>query len=196
MNVYYHYLATPMGTLLIACRSSGLLGVYYHDQSDCPEPSAHWQQEPEYPLLNLAVTQLEEYFHGKRRTFNLPLHWTGTLFQQQVWQAMLHIPFATTTPYAALAASIGRPRAARAVGAAAAANPWLLIVPCHRVIGSHGALVGFGAGIERKRALLDFEQYLFNQQTEIALAALASTHHCPSSQAAYGKQRALNSPQG
>ncbi len=108
-------------------------------------------------LLN-ARGQLEEYFEGQRRTFSLPVGARGTAFQQRVWKALLDIPFGETESYGALAARIGSPGAARAVGAANGDNPLAVVVPCHRVIGAGGALVGYGGGEARKRWLLEHER--------------------------------------
>jgi methylated-DNA-[protein]-cysteine S-methyltransferase len=103
------------------------------------------------------ATQIEEYCAGTRRDFELPLAPKGTSFQHEVWNALLKIPFGTTTSYGALAAQLGRPAAARAVGLANGSNPIGLIIPCHRVIGSDGSLTGYGGGLPLKRALLAHE---------------------------------------
>ncbi len=101
--------------------------------------------------------QLEEYFDGRRRSFDLDLRLAGNPFELRVWEALQQIPFGTTTSYGALAAKIDHPTAARAVGLANGRNPIAVIVPCHRVIGADGTLTGFGGGLERKRFLLDLE---------------------------------------
>jgi len=101
--------------------------------------------------------QLADYFAGRRRDFDLPLVLTGTDFQKRVWHALLTIPFGETRSYGWLARKIRRPTASRAVGAANGANPIPIIIPCHRVIGSNGALTGFGGGIEIKKFLLEHE---------------------------------------
>jgi methylated-DNA-[protein]-cysteine S-methyltransferase len=106
---------------------------------------------------NAVITQLHEYFAGKRTAFDLPLNLKGTKFQLAVWNELLRIPYGTTITYAELAQRIGRPAAVRAVGAANGANPIPVIVPCHRVIGSNGTLTGYGGGIERKQWLLALE---------------------------------------
>ncbi len=104
-----------------------------------------------------AVRQLTEYLAGVRRAFDLPLDLHGTPFQIEVWNELLHVPYGRTISYSELAARVGRPRAARAVGAAVRANPIPIIVPCHRVIGKDGALVGFGGGLDLKQRLLSLE---------------------------------------
>jgi methylated-DNA-[protein]-cysteine S-methyltransferase len=102
--------------------------------------------------------QLDEYFAGRRTTFDVPLSPAGTAFQRDVWNALLQIPYGETTSYGQLARKIGRPAAVRAVGAANGQNPIPIIIPCHRVIGGDGRLVGFGGGLNVKRFLLALEQ--------------------------------------
>ncbi len=104
-----------------------------------------------------ATIQLLEYFSGKRRAFNLPLDLRGTAFQLAVWKELLNVQYGKTVSYGELALWIGKPKAARAVGAAVGANPIPIIIPCHRVIGKNGGLVGFGGGLELKRRLLAIE---------------------------------------
>jgi methylated-DNA-[protein]-cysteine S-methyltransferase len=108
-------------------------------------------------LLDRVEAQLNEYFAGKRTTFDLPLEPSGTDFQLSVWKLLRKIPYGVTTSYGELARRLGDPKATRAVGAANGANPIPIIVPCHRVVGSKGELTGFGGGIERKRWLLEHE---------------------------------------
>ncbi len=102
--------------------------------------------------------ELDEYFAGRRRAFDLVLAPAGTPFQLAVWEELRRIPFGGTTTYGELARRVGRPTAARAVGAAVGRNPISIIVPCHRVVGSDGALTGFAGGLDRKRALLALER--------------------------------------
>ena len=102
--------------------------------------------------------QLEEYFAGERRAFDLPVAPAGTPFQQRVWEELQRIGYGETITYAELAARIGRPTAIRAAGAANGANPVSIIIPCHRVIGSDGSLTGYGGGLEAKRLLLELER--------------------------------------
>lgn len=110
------------------------------------------------PILNLAAQQLEEYFHGLRRDFTIPLKANGTQFQQQVWQALTYIPYGTTHTYKELAETIGKPKASRAVGSACNRNPLPIVIPCHRVIGSSGSLTGYAGGLELKSLLLKMEE--------------------------------------
>lgn len=109
------------------------------------------------PVMNALRTQMTEYFAGQRRVFDIPIRLIGPAFHLRVWNALLEIPYGTTMAYGELAHRIGEPDAARAVGAANGANPIVIIVPCHRVIGATGRLVGFGGGLDRKRFLLDLE---------------------------------------
>lgn len=114
----------------------------------------------ETPLIRKAAQQLTEYLDGKRKTFHLPLCIKGTRFQQMVWKALCTIPYGHTRTYKQIAESIGRPRSYRAVGRANHANPLLLVVPCHRIIGANGKLVGYAAGIEKKEFLLRLESII------------------------------------
>jgi len=109
-------------------------------------------------LLTETSRQLDEYVEGRRMRFDVPLLMVGTDFQKRVWDALMGIPYGATSTYGQIAADIGSPLAARAVGGACGANPIGVIVPCHRVIGSNGALVGYGGGLPLKRKLLAFEQ--------------------------------------
>ncbi|MFW6150159.1 MAG: methylated-DNA--[protein]-cysteine S-methyltransferase [Chloroflexota bacterium] len=116
-------------------------------------------------LLDAAVRQLDDYFGGGLRTFTVPLDLCGTAFQQAVWTAVSAIPYGETRSYGELAADLGRCLSARAVGQANARNPISIIIPCHRVIGSDGSLVGYGGGLDRKRALLDLEARVLRGDT-------------------------------
>lgn len=110
------------------------------------------------PLSDLAFSQLEEYFNGKRKVFDFPLEMQGTEFQKKVWKALCDIPYGETRTYKEIAIAVGNPKACRAVGMANNKNPISIVVPCHRVIGSDGKLVGYGGGIDMKIALLDLEK--------------------------------------
>lgn len=112
----------------------------------------------ETALTSLAAEQLTEYFSRNRRTFDLPLAPAGTPFQTRVWQALLEIPYGETRSYLDIAVAIGNPKAVRAVGMANNRNPISFIIPCHRVIGADGSLVGYGGGLELKRSLLELER--------------------------------------
>ena len=120
--------------------------------SSCPNPGNH-----SHPVISEALRQLRAYFAGQLRAFDLPLEMLGTQFQKRVWHALGAIPYGETRSYSQLAVEIGCPTAMRAVGAANGKNPIPIVVPCHRVIGASGDLVGFGGGLHWKRLLLDLE---------------------------------------
>lgn len=109
-------------------------------------------------LTELVYRQVSEYMDGRRRTFDFPYILRGTAFQQRVWQALCAIPYGETRTYGEIAAAVGNPRACRAVGMANHCNPILIVVPCHRVIGANGKLVGYGSGLDMKEALLQMER--------------------------------------
>jgi methylated-DNA-[protein]-cysteine S-methyltransferase len=152
---------SPLGSLILAASDAGLCGVWFADQRHLPD-AAQWPQTS-HPLLQLAQSQLGEYFAEQRTQFDLPLDLSGgTAFQQQVWQALLHIPNGHTTSYGALSHSLNNPLAVRAVGAAVGRNPIGIIVPCHRVLGADGSLTGYAGGLARKTALLKLEGVITN----------------------------------
>lgn len=153
--MYYCYLDTPIGELLLAGEDDALCLVSFPEGAMRRDPDPDWIYN-EKPFA-AARQQLAEYFAGERRTFDLPLKLNGTEFQMSVLQALQQIPYGETTSYADIAERIGRPKAVRAVGAANGRNPIPIIVPCHRVIGSHGDLTGFGGGLDTKEALLRLE---------------------------------------
>ena len=158
---------TPLGDLTLAASPNGLAGAWFDNQRHLPAALAaaqlaghapFWPEQATNPILQAAVKQLAAYFSGQQIHFDLPLDMTaGSPFQQAVWRALLAIPRGRTTSYGALSASIGRPSAVRAVGAAIGRNPLSIVVPCHRVIGSTGSLTGYAGGLERKTSLLQLE---------------------------------------
>jgi methylated-DNA-[protein]-cysteine S-methyltransferase len=111
-----------------------------------------------HPVLRAAIDQLTAYFAGSLREFDLPLEMKGTDFQMRVWRLLREIPYGETRSYRDLAVALGNPRAVRAVGAANGANPLPIVIPCHRVIGANGSLVGYGGGLQLKKRLLEFER--------------------------------------
>jgi methylated-DNA-[protein]-cysteine S-methyltransferase len=143
-----HSVATPIGPLLLSAENGRLTGVAF--------AASAGPRSVELQFLE-AEAQLDAYFAGELERFELPLAPRGTEFQRVVWEALLEIPYGSTTTYSELALAIGRPSACRAVGAANGRNPLAVIVPCHRVLGSAGALTGYGGGLERKRRLLSLE---------------------------------------
>ena len=118
--------------------------------------------EKETSLTKEAYAQLSEYLNGKRKTFDLPFKMRGTQFQLQVWNALLDIPYGETRSYKQIAEAIGNPKAVRAVGMANNRNPLLIIVPCHRIIGKNGSLVGYAGGLDKKEFLLRLENQNFS----------------------------------
>lgn len=148
---YFDRIDTPIGELMLASDGRALTGVWM----DPPAVPDGWRRDRD--ALAEAAGQLNAYFAGELTTFDLPLAPRGTAFQLRVWGALRSIPYGETASYAEIARAIGEPTAFRAVGAANGRNPLPIVVPCHRVIGSGGSLVGFGGGIERKRYLLDLE---------------------------------------
>ena len=156
-NIVYLEHPGPLGILLLAANEQGLVGVYYPQHAHF-SGRQDWQQVAEHVVLNQAAQQLDEYFAGQRKVFDLPLAPQGTPFQTEVWQGLRQIPYGATRNYSELAHAIARPKAVRAVGAANGRNPLSIIVPCHRVIGRSGGLVGYAGGLERKQFLLALEQ--------------------------------------
>jgi methylated-DNA-[protein]-cysteine S-methyltransferase len=145
---------SPVGTVHLVGQGGKLTGLYLDDL-----PHRHDPVEPDGEgLLDDARRQVEEYFAGERIEFDLDLAPTGTPFQLSVWEALRKVAYAETASYVDIAREIGRPTASRAVGAANGRNPISLIVPCHRVIGASGKLVGYGWGVERKQWLLEHER--------------------------------------
>ena len=153
--MYYCYLDTPIGELLLAGEDGALSMIGFPKGSMRREPEADWIFN-ERQLAD-AILQLREYFAGERREFDLPLKLSGTEFQVSVLEALQGIPYGETASYGEIAKRIGRPKAVRAVGAANGRNPIPIVVPCHRVIGSTGDLTGFGGGLDTKEALLRLE---------------------------------------
>jgi methylated-DNA-[protein]-cysteine S-methyltransferase len=148
---------SPVGTLTLVASDQGLAAILWeHDRPGRVRLNIE-AEDDRHPVLLEAERQLEEYFAGQRTRFTLPLDLSGTPFQRQVWRALLTIPFGETRSYAQIARQIGKPGAARAVGAANGRNPVSIVAPCHRVIGSTGALTGFGGGLDVKARLLALE---------------------------------------
>src|SRR6185369_10790532 len=147
---------SPLGRILLAATQRGIAGIWFEGQRYEPD-SAQWREDDGNAMLREAARQLDDYFAGKRATFDLPLDLQGTGFQQSVWRALLAIPRGSTASYAEVGKRIGKPQASRAVGAAVGRNPVSIVVPCHRVVGSTGSLTGYAGGLERKSALLKLE---------------------------------------
>lgn len=154
--MYYCYLKTPIGELLLAGSDDALCYIGFPEGKMRLEPRPDWIFS-ERPFTE-ASAQLSDYFAGKRQVFDLPLAPNGTEFQLAVLQELQKIPYGSTASYAEIASRIGRPKAVRAVGAANGRNPIPIVIPCHRVIGSGGQLTGFGGGLPTKEALLRLEK--------------------------------------
>jgi methylated-DNA-[protein]-cysteine S-methyltransferase len=151
----FRTIESPVGPLTLAGNGRRLMHLWMVDQTH--EPSDHgWERDD--TAFSDAVEQLDAYFAGERREFDLELDLVGTNFQRRVWEALLTIPYGETRSYGYIAEQIGSPGAFRAVGLANGHNPIGIIVPCHRVIGANGSLTGYGGGLERKRILLDLER--------------------------------------
>jgi methylated-DNA-[protein]-cysteine S-methyltransferase len=153
----YTYVDSPLGRLLLSTDGEALTGIYMH-LPDGPAPEMKdWVCDAGAGALPQTAHQLEEYFGGKRRDFDLPMRLAGTEFQRRVWQHLTDIRYGQTMSYGELARRVGNPKASRAVGLANGRNPIPILVPCHRVIGADGSLTGYGGGLERKRWLLAHE---------------------------------------
>lgn len=150
-------ITTHLGIVTLAATPLGVSGVWFLGQRHYPQGPLG-RRDDQHPLLLRAQQQLQAYFAGTRREFTLPLDLdAGTAFQQSVWRTLLQIPVGATRSYAAISAQLGRPTAARAVGSAVGRNPLSIIVPCHRVVGTNGALTGYAGGLARKAQLLALE---------------------------------------
>ena len=154
----YDIYDSPQGRMLLVADDVGLAGVYFDKQKHFPERQNDWRQDPRNAVLLQARRELDEYFAGRRRRFDVPLSPTGTAFQKSVWKAISTIGFGETISYGELARRAGVPGSARAAGAATGRNPIGIIVPCHRVVGADGSLTGYAGGIGRKKALLALER--------------------------------------
>lgn len=144
------YMESPIGLLELTQEHEMLTAIGFVTRRSQPEQ--------ETDLLREVRRQLNEYFEGSRKVFDLPLRPEGTLFQCQVWDALLEIPYGATAGYGEIAKRVGRPKAARAVGGANHNNPIPIIIPCHRVIGANGSLTGYAGGLDIKIRLLELEQ--------------------------------------
>lgn len=151
-------MTSPVGPLRLIASDRGLRAVLWPDDDPA---RVHLGEQPElttdHPILDDAISQLEEYFAGVRTEFDLPLDAVGTEFQQACWQVLSEIPYGSTISYGEQADLLGRPTAVRAVGGANGRNPLSVVVPCHRVVAAGGALAGFAGGIETKKWLLEHE---------------------------------------
>jgi methylated-DNA-[protein]-cysteine S-methyltransferase len=154
-SVIYTTMDSPIGELLLLGDGDSLHGLYMQAGKNPIRINPQWIRDDE--AFAEIRDQLEEYFAGERTTFDIPMRLEGTAFQRTVWHELTQIPYGETISYGELAKRIGRPDRARAVGTANGQNPIAVIVPCHRVIGANGKLVGYGGGLDNKRRLLELE---------------------------------------
>jgi methylated-DNA-[protein]-cysteine S-methyltransferase len=163
--IFYIEHPSPVGRLLLAATEQGLSGIYFEEHKHFKGKDG-WQQastqSAAWKHLQATAQQLDEYFSGQRTEFDVALDMSGTAFQRSVWQELSAIPFGASVSYAQHAQKLGKPKALRAVGSAIGKNPVSIIVPCHRVIGSSGAVTGYAGGVERKRFLLALEGVAVN----------------------------------
>ena len=163
---------TPLGEMCLGATARGLAGAWFIDQRHRPESMDFknlphpWPRQDRHPTLVQAAQELQEYFEGARRVFDVDLDINGgTLFQQSVWRALLKIAYGITSTYGNIGRQINNPAAMRAVGSAVGRNPLSIIIPCHRVLGGDGSLTGYAGGLGRKTALLKLEGLAFEGST-------------------------------
>jgi len=154
-DIFYSYFKSPIGLVQIGGSASEVTSLDFLERRR--------EKTESNPFLDRAARQIAEYFAGKRQVFDLPISYQGTHFQERVWGQLLKVPFGKTASYQDIARGVGNPLAVRAVGAANGKNPISLIVPCHRIIGSNGTLVGYGGGLWRKEWLLKHEGCQFRK---------------------------------
>lgn len=160
MKTYYTTMRSPIGTLTLCSDGEALTRL----SMDLYAPQPGWVRDR--APFGQAIEQLDSYFSGERRNFDLPLAAEGTPFQQSVWEALRAIPYGEVRSYGDIARRIRNPKAVRAVGRANGSNPIAVVVPCHRVIGSNGTLTGFGGGLERKARLLELEGLTVDERVQ------------------------------
>lgn len=169
---------TPLGEMCLAATHRGLAGAWFIDQRHRPDGMDFknvphpWPRDDAHPSLVQGARELQQFFDGQRRVFDVVLDINGgTLFQQSVWQALLKIEHGQTSSYGAIGRQINNPAAVRAVGSAVGRNPLSVIIPCHRVLGSDGSLTGYAGGLHRKIALLGIEGAAFRHDTKAPATA-------------------------
>jgi methylated-DNA-[protein]-cysteine S-methyltransferase len=153
----YKRVPSPVGQLTLVASDAGLAAILWENDDPRRVRLVLAGEAPDHPVLAETERQLGEYFAGTRTRFAVTLDFAGTEFQRRVWEALLAIPFGQTRSYGQIARQVGKPKAARAVGAANGRNPISIIAPCHRVIGASGKLTGFAGGLEAKARLLALE---------------------------------------
>ena len=158
MTYKFKTMPSPVGALTLVASDAGLTAILWENDRPGRVKLGAMEEAPDHPVLAEAERQIQDYFAGERTSFSVPLDFRGTDFQKSVWAALLTIPFGETRSYGEIARQIGRPGASRAVGAANGRNPLSIVAPCHRVIGTNGALTGFAGGLAAKEALLGMER--------------------------------------
>jgi methylated-DNA-[protein]-cysteine S-methyltransferase len=153
----YARFASPLGPMIAIATDGHLVGIDFEDAKYAPGIDKAWAEDRSTAPLRDCIAQLAAYFAGTRRTFDLPLAARGTPFQQRVWRAIANVPFGESISYTELATRAGSPGSARAAGAATGRNPLAIVVPCHRIVGTGGALTGYAGGVHRKQRLLALE---------------------------------------
>lgn len=156
MIISYTFHKTPIGRLRLRATNAGLIAVDHTNQQEGDD--SEWIENATHPILQQATRELDEYFAGKRTSFDTPLAPVGTDFQLQVWNALRQIPFGETASYSDIGHILENPKAVRAIGAANGRNPLSIFIPCHRIIGKNGTLTGYAGGLENKKTLLELEQ--------------------------------------
>lgn len=146
------YFESDIGILSVSTHNHEVISICFVDEIEKTSASPS-------PVLQKALKQIEEYFNGKRSEFDFPYRWVGTDFQVKIWKLVSRIPYGTSLAYVKVAQAYGDAKMVRAVGAALAKNPLIILIPCHRVMGSDGSLVGYSAGIDKKRQLLELEGF-------------------------------------
>lgn len=157
-QLIYKDIQSPVGLIRVIASDKGLVAIIWEGENYKRTKLSEPVKDENHPILLQTEKQLNEYFENKRTTFSIPLDFEGTEFQVRVWEALLKIPYGITKTYGELAKILGNIKAVRAVGGALNKNPISIIVPCHRVVGASGKLVGFAGGLENKSILLDLEQ--------------------------------------
>ena len=165
--LFFTYLDSPVGRLKVVADDARLVAVLWENEAPQRVRLGEMMHVAAHPVLIKTCEQLKAYFEGTLTAFDVPLGLAGTDFQKAVWAALLTIPYGETWSYATLAKQVGRPAAVRAVGAANGKNPLSILVPCHRVIGSNGALTGFAGGMAAKAYLLNLENAAHRRQTGV-----------------------------
>ena len=169
-KLYHAIMDSPLGKLVLESDGDSIISIHITAVDETVMDSLPDANDLHIPAcLELCKMQLREYFDGARDLFDLPLSPAGTPFQKKVWDALLQIPFGQTISYQELAKRLGDPKVIRAAGSANGKNPIAIVIPCHRVIGSNGDLVGYAGGLENKKWLLDHEQKCSGQSTQLSI---------------------------